>query len=161
MDGWTDFYVAEVGAAAALAGLLVVAVSINITRILEYPNLPGHAAQTLMTVGTALILASLALFPGQPPVWFGLEAIAGALFIAVTGAQRAWLGLARKAPGDPLFWTISRIGTVATSSLPLLIGGIVLAVGQSVGLYWIGVGVIVILVVTLQRGWVLLVEILR
>jgi hypothetical protein len=161
MEGWTDFYVAEVGAAAALAGLLVVAVSINVTRILEFPNLPGHAAQTLMSIAVALILASLALFPNQPPAWFGIEAVAGGLFIAVTGAQRAWQGLAHKAPGDPIWWTVSRIGTVFISSVALLIGGGILAVGQAAGLYWIGVGVIVILVVTLQRGWVLLIEILR
>jgi len=45
MDGWTDFYVAEVGAAAALAGLLVVAISINIQRIMQYPALRAGRAR--------------------------------------------------------------------------------------------------------------------
>jgi hypothetical protein len=37
VDAWADFAVAEVGAAAALAGLLVIASSINIVRIIELP----------------------------------------------------------------------------------------------------------------------------
>jgi modulator of FtsH protease len=45
---WSDFFVAEVGAAAALSGLVVVAISINLKRILTVPVLPGRAAETLL-----------------------------------------------------------------------------------------------------------------
>ena len=38
---WANFFFAEVGASAALVGLLFVAVSINLKRILEVPGLPG------------------------------------------------------------------------------------------------------------------------
>ncbi len=41
--GWETFFVAEVGAAAALTGLLFVAVSINLTKVLAFPQLPGRA----------------------------------------------------------------------------------------------------------------------
>jgi hypothetical protein len=47
MQGWQSLFVAEAGAAAALAGLLPVAVSINLTRILEYPGLSAAADVTL------------------------------------------------------------------------------------------------------------------
>jgi hypothetical protein len=41
--GWESLFVAEAGASATLAGLLFVAVSINLARVLEHPGLPGWA----------------------------------------------------------------------------------------------------------------------
>jgi hypothetical protein len=40
-ERWHDLFVATAGAAAALAGLIFVAVSINLEQILKYPALPG------------------------------------------------------------------------------------------------------------------------
>jgi hypothetical protein len=37
MDGWESFALAQVGAAAALAGLVLVAVSVNLKRVLAAP----------------------------------------------------------------------------------------------------------------------------
>jgi hypothetical protein len=38
-DGWGQLFLAEAGASAALAGLLFVAISINLTKILEVRGL--------------------------------------------------------------------------------------------------------------------------
>jgi hypothetical protein len=51
---WASFFVAEVGAAAALNGLVIVAISINIQRILSFPQLPGRAAEMLIMLVGAL-----------------------------------------------------------------------------------------------------------
>ena len=45
---WESFFLGEVGATAALTGLLFVAVSINLRPILEYPWLPALAGETLL-----------------------------------------------------------------------------------------------------------------
>jgi hypothetical protein len=41
---WAGFATAVAAATATLTGLLFVAVSINLQRILQYPNLSGRAA---------------------------------------------------------------------------------------------------------------------
>src|ERR1700742_4322169 len=78
MGTWSDFFVAELGAAAALTGLVIVGISINITRILSHPFLPGRAAETLVTPTGVLVASSYALVPQQPAWLFGSE-------IALTG----------------------------------------------------------------------------
>jgi modulator of FtsH protease len=161
MEGWTDFFVAEVGAAAALAGLLVVAISINIERILKYPSLPGRAWQTLVMVGVALVIASLALLPRQPLVYFGWEALVGGLVVAATGVLEAIHTLRIRHPEDPAAWVFIPLATVTVACLPNLIGGWLLIAGNDAGLYWVAVGVILSFLATLQNGWVLLIEILR
>jgi hypothetical protein len=57
--------VAEVGASAALTGLLVVATSINLARILAIAQLPGRAAEGLIILVGAFVLGSVALIPDQ------------------------------------------------------------------------------------------------
>jgi hypothetical protein len=47
------------------------------------------------------------------------------------------------------------------TALPPIVGGVLLVGGDATGMYWIGVGIIIAFLTTLQGGWVLLVEILR
>ena len=46
INEWSDFGVGVAGATAALTGLLFVAVSINLDRILQYRTLPRLAGAT-------------------------------------------------------------------------------------------------------------------
>jgi len=64
MTGWANFFLAQVSAAAALTGLIFVAVSINLTKILAYPTLPGRALEALLYLLTVLVIGTLGLVPG-------------------------------------------------------------------------------------------------
>jgi hypothetical protein len=62
---WESLFLAEAGASAALAGLLFVALSINLERILKGAGLPGRAGEAIVLLLTALVLSTWVLVPGQ------------------------------------------------------------------------------------------------
>jgi hypothetical protein len=158
--GWANFFVAEVGAAAALSGLIIVAISINLQRILSFPQLPGRAAEMLILLVGALTACSFALMPGQPLKVLGGEILGAGLLM--TGAPLVIQ--ARQLPvmkTQPLTWWIWRSLIGVCAGLPVLIGGGVLIGGASGGLYWLAAGVLVTFAATVWNAWVLLVEILR
>lgn len=66
-------FVAEVGAAAALSGLLIVAISINVQRILSFPQLPGRAAEMLIMLVGAMVICGIGLIPNMPHKLLGGE----------------------------------------------------------------------------------------
>ena len=63
IDGWDSFFVAGTGAAAALTGLVFVALSINLTQILSAPGLPGRAGETIAMLTEAVVISLLGLVP--------------------------------------------------------------------------------------------------
>jgi hypothetical protein len=52
---WQSLFVAEVGASAALAGLLFVAISINLARILQGAGLSGRAGEAMVLLVAGLV----------------------------------------------------------------------------------------------------------
>jgi hypothetical protein len=66
LGGWRLAFTATAGAAAALTGLLFVALSINLRQIIANPGLVGRAIEVLIVLSAALILSVLLLMPGQP-----------------------------------------------------------------------------------------------
>jgi hypothetical protein len=157
---WANFFVAEVSASAALTGLVVVAISINLSRILSIAQLPGRAGEALVTLVGSLVLTSAGLVPNQPPALFGGEIFAiGLLTLLVPLIIQirslkfvGGLSPARK-------WARSLMSLAA--SLPFIVAGTLLVLGSTAGLYWAAAGVIISLVAGVYNAWILLVEILR
>lgn len=161
MERWHDFFMAEVGASAALAGLLFVATSINLPRIVEARYLVALAGQTLIILTGALCISSLALFPDVESsriVW----TMAAAAFIAwviATGllATLRLLPVALRSPQRLL----ASIVLSQSATLPVLVASVIGGVSGSLSPDEIAFGVILALVASLYSAWVLLVEILR
>jgi len=159
-EAWSDFAVGMAGAAAALAGLLFVAVSINLQAILAGPTIPGRAAQALVMLVSPIFLALCVLIPGQPTSALGIELIVVA---AVVGAVLGRLSSPkRRSAQQPLAsWAISSaVPAVFLCLCPMLAGAGVLTESLG-GLYWIPPAVAVALVGGLMNAWALLIEILR
>jgi len=158
-QGWENFFVAEVGAAAALAGLLFVAISINLARIVSFPGLPGRAGEAILILFFVLTIASLGLVPGQSTSLFGAE-ILGLSAFGSLGMLVLQIRDGRK-PEQKRYWIVTRIATSQLATLPLIVAGISLLARAGGGLYWLVLGVILSFAAALLDAWVLMVEILR
>lgn len=156
--GWENFFVAEVGAAAALTGLLFVAVSINLTRILAVEHLPGRAGETLVVLAGALAVATFGLVPDQGHVALGCEVGATGLFAWGATVRTQWRSYRHV---EARRWLARRVVGTQLASLPFVVGGALLAAGSRGALYWVVAGVLASFASGMQNAWVLLVEILR
>jgi hypothetical protein len=166
MEAWHDFFVAQVGATAALTGLVFVALSVNVAQILKYPWLPPRAAQTVIVLMGATVESCLQLLPLPSIRWtaaiLGLIAIvvyASSLRLAISAA-RQWREHPDPNAGSWLIRFASDVTTQVTT-LPCVIGAIVGFTGGPGFEYWIAAGIMLSLVFGLYNSWVLLVEILR
>ena len=75
MESWSSVFEAEVGAAATLTGLLFVAISINLTRVLQTSYLPLRALEALATLMSVLFVATFGLIPHQPNLAMGVAVV--------------------------------------------------------------------------------------
>ncbi|WP_394763701.1 hypothetical protein [Phenylobacterium sp.] len=160
MPGWDNFFVAQVGASAALAGLVFVGISINLTKIIASGYLPNRAQEALLVLMLTLILSSLFLIPGQTTTSLGIEVIVGGLLAWIAVVYLHIDSFRRMEPdfrGRAL--TAAILGQV--SALSIWIAGAVLLVAGPVGLYWLVPGLLLSYVVALANAWVLIVEINR
>jgi hypothetical protein len=157
---WQSLAVAVATAAATLAGLLFVAMSINLQRILQYESLPARAAQTLILFATPLIAGILLLVPGQPRGVLGTELLGSGVLIG--GMQ---LVIEIRTPRTE--YETTRTWLLGRACPPILTCGCLTAAGASLlalaggGLYWLVPSVLAAIVFGLVNTWVLLVEILR
>ena len=71
-EQWHDLFVAMAGAAAALAGLLFVAVSINLADILKSALLTRRALEALIIMLGVVLVSIFVLVPGQGTQLLGL-----------------------------------------------------------------------------------------
>ena len=155
---WHDLFVAVAGASAALAGLVFVAVSINIDRVLRYEGLPERALETVLLLMTVLLISFAGLIPGQSAAALGLEL----LFLALAlGAAATRLPLGGGDPDEDPGHRRARWAIRALVVLPLAIGGASVLAEAGGGLYWVIAGISLAIVGAIANAWVLLVEILR
>jgi hypothetical protein len=158
--GWSNYLSVLAGAAATLTGLVFVAVSINLSRIISIPGLTGRAAESIMQLFGVVIITTTMLIPQQTPVALGVEilVVSFALWLVQTVLQIRYM---TSKTGHPRTWAINRIVQTQFANIPFFISGILLLCGSPAGLYWLAPGCIFSLVAGVLAAWVLLVEILR
>lgn len=159
---WREFNLAMVGATAALAGLLIVAMSVNIAKITGSSSLSARVASSLAALVLAIIVTALGVAPAQPLWAYGLEVLIGALI--ATGFQvHAVRMIVADREHSPT--AAVRFAKSSAGMLPLLpyLGGAValLAGGAGPGFWLLAIGTMLAIVSAIMHAWVVLVEVLR
>ena len=158
-SAWHDFAIAVAGASAALAGLLFVAMSINVREILSEASLPSRAAGAIVTLVTPLIFSIFLLVPASSKNVLGIELIGVGV---VAGVALARLLGPHESDGRSasawLFGTALPATLLAGATTLAGVGILTTAIG---GLSWLVVAVIAAIFGGLLQAWVLLIEILR
>ena len=160
IEQWNDLFVASAGAAAALAGLLIVAMSVNVQVIISIPSMVSRAGAAIASLVLIVVVSTCALIPDQPAVILGLEilaASAAALAIAVDSAVR----IVRFGATNSRASALAKGAIAAAPVFLFLVGGGLLYAEVSTGLYWLASGIVTGFVVSVLNAWVLLIEILR
>jgi modulator of FtsH protease len=158
---WTNFFITSAEAAATLAGLVIVAVSVNITRILAHPQLPARAGAAVSTLILILLSSMATLIPqsirilGAELIFFGVCC----WIIEVFSAQKSIV--ARRVSHRPIHESLIHVFFGQLQTLPFIIGGALMVLNNSAGIYGIAFGVMVVFFASMSNAWVLLVEILR
>jgi hypothetical protein len=161
LSDWNVFFQGELGAAAALAGLLFVAMSVNQARILELGRTADRGLEALAILFLVMIVASLPLIPGQPLRWLGAEILVlglGALAATVL-LQRLYMGsiaeVHRSASVKLVMTNRAAVATIAIAGLVLLWRG------DIDGIYLLPFGILLSFFAAGASAWVLLIEINR
>jgi hypothetical protein len=159
-SGWDNFFVASAGASAGLAGLLFVALSINLSQILKIPGLAARAGETFIPLAITLIISLLALVPGHAIRAFAIELvfIGGSSWIFTSAVQ---VHAIRHRHFVKVWHVLVRLAYSQPANLTVLVAGLSLLLGFPGGLYWLVPAVILAFAGAMNNAWILLVEILR
>jgi modulator of FtsH protease len=153
ITAWADYGVAVVGGAAALTGLLFVAVSVNSAWFYSSHRHRGRAGQALVLFVVPLVTGLLLLVPGQSTTVLGIE-------IAVFGllVGRVFLALGTEPVEDEprSMALVDRISPRVVTSVVLLICGASLIARHFGGLYWLAAVHVCALLAGLLNAWVFL-----
>ncbi len=157
---WSGFFAAQVGAGAALTGLVFVALSINLKQILAGPGLPSCAAEALLLLMQPVMVGAVVLIPGQSIRALGVEILVIGVPTCFQITKMIWD--ARVLLRELAFSkAATRIGFAETATLTTLVAGALLVGGVPQGLYVAAAALLVCITDGVLDAWVLLVEILR
>lgn len=157
---WTSFFSAETSASAALTGLLFVAISINLLRIVANPALAARSLKALVTLSTILLISFLCLVPGQSTRMLGIEIAVLGVVHWIAGATLQYKSVFHNPYIGPKARTFNMLLAHA-SALPILLAAHSLLIGRGGGLYWLVAGTVLCFLTALMDAWVLLIEIQR
>jgi modulator of FtsH protease len=159
LDAWSDFFVAAAGASAALAGLIIVAMSVSIDTVIAIPSMPSRAGTASGLLVAATVISLAGLIPDQGALAFGIETAvigAAALALAVDSLVRVVRDRGERSVASA--WARSLVSVVPAALF--VIGGVIIATGGP-GEFVVAAGMMLGVVAAVLIAWVILVELKR
>jgi hypothetical protein len=156
-EQWHDFFVMVGGGTAALAGLVFVAMSINLEQVTRDATHLNRAIGTLTGFSYAFILCGLALIGGQDHRLLG-----GEWLVLAGGAAYVYLRgyiLALRQGGRREALSQGRVVFGMGCYLAQIVGAVMLMLGNAAGLQLAAAGMMLFFASLISGAWLLLVGI--
>jgi modulator of FtsH protease len=164
-DAWETFFAANAGAAAALAGLVFVGVSINVDMIAPSQRLAGRALEAFALLASVLIISVLGLVPEITRTGLGIALLVtgSALWLLVLRLDRQTVTATAEMPAGvvPRGSIAAELIIAQLATLPVVVAAVTLLLDAGGGLYWLVPSTVFAYVGALMNAWVLLIEVRR
>jgi hypothetical protein len=163
-ETWHDFFIAAAGAAAALSGLIFVAVSINLREILAEEKkigssyLTGRALESLVALLIVLGSSLVGLDPSIDRWAFAAVLLFCAAGSAVSPVRST--SAYRSSHNKPIAYNLRRFLSLLLVAAYAVCGATLLAQGGG-GLHWLPFAFVLAVTIAATNAWILLVEVLR
>jgi hypothetical protein len=149
---WHDYFVVVGGGSAALTGLVFVAMTLHLQEIVSDP-VQRHRSRTILAGLTAVFIrCALVLMGGQNAQAIAVE-IFGVLVVVEWLLYTSIRQAARSADQGVLWRTIGSFACLLFEQA----GAVVLFLGNSWGLYMVGIGMMSSFIFMVTGAWLLLV----
>ena len=155
LDRWDNFFIMEGGGAAALAGLIFVAMSINPEIIIQNKTHKNRAINMLSGFTAVFMACSFALIANQRLRVLGFEWLA--LWIIATAIFIRGYVVAIRAGVSFIGLNAPRLGGGTLCYLGEVLGAIFLVLGYPAGLYIAAVATNVLFVFLISGAWLLII----
>jgi modulator of FtsH protease len=159
LESWHDFYLICGGAAAALAGLLFVGLSIHLRAVISETEVRGLARVTLTNFTLLLLVALFLTIPASRPAGTGIELLViGGSSVVIT-TPRVVAGI-RQRSTLRLLLVLYRFGLSWLAYLGLVAIGVLFVLGDyEDALSWLVAVVAVLFLLSIRNTWDLLVTV--
>ena len=159
LSQWHDFFVMIGGGAAALTGLVFVAMTLNLAAITQDATHRYRAIGTLAGFVAIFVICALALMGGQGYLAIGIEWLVVAAIAAVIYGNG--YVQARRSGGSSAGLRGSRMVSGTVCYAAEVAGAILLMAGHVAGLYVASVAMVAYLAFSVSGAWLLLTGVYR
>jgi len=156
-DGWQPFYSVVGTAAAALAGLLFIAMSLNLRAVVTHAPLLARAREAFGGFFNLLMLTLLILIPGQDRHVLGAELVTFGIVLAALSVVLQGETIRRLSADRRARWALRNL-PLNLATVTILVAGAGLLFGTLGGLFWLVPTVLVYFLWASLNAWNLIVQ---